>query len=93
MGRTLSLRCSVSCSAFEHISSFLEWTQHQKAGFKAVIHLLDDFLFVSPVGCGQCFKLLRGFVELAGEQDVPLAHEKNNPHPEFDIFRDWNGYS
>lgn len=74
--RVLPIGCSVSCAAFVKLSSFLEWSLRQKTGFIHTAHYLDDFLLVGPISSGQCAQLLWGFLDLAMELNVPLAHEK-----------------
>lgn len=59
--RALPMGCSVSCSAFERFSSFLEWALKQRSGCESAVHYLDDFLFVGPAGSGQCTALLVEF--------------------------------
>ncbi|XP_054843457.1 uncharacterized protein LOC129335043 [Eublepharis macularius] len=76
MDRALPMGCSISCASFERFSSFLEWAlKHRLRCFDAC-HYLDDYLFVGPEGSGQCARLLAGFIALAEELGVPLAHEK-----------------
>lgn len=41
---------------------------------------------VGPAGSGQCTRLLCGFHELAGELNVPLAHEKTEGPPQILTF-------
>lgn len=44
----LPMGCSISCHFFEMFSTFLEWVVRFETGSRAIIHYLDDFLFVAP---------------------------------------------
>ena len=46
--RCLPMGCSSSCAIFETFSTALEWLSLQKLRASAVLHILDDFLFVAP---------------------------------------------
>lgn len=48
--RALPMGCSISCSAFECFSSFLEWALRDRVGHDSTVHYLDDFLFAGPGG-------------------------------------------
>ncbi|XP_053105446.1 uncharacterized protein LOC128324664 isoform X1 [Hemicordylus capensis] len=74
--RALPMGCSISCSAFERFSSFLEWAVRERAGLTSVVHYLDDFLFCCPGPLSTCKYLMDTFHELAKELGVPLAPEK-----------------
>ena len=39
--------CSTSCSIFESFSTALEWIAISKLQASAVLHILDDFLFIA----------------------------------------------
>jgi len=45
--RCLPMGCSTSCSIFESFSTALEWIARRYLNSQAVIHILDDFLFVA----------------------------------------------
>lgn len=67
MDRCLPMGCAIFCSFFETFSSFLDWVVCDLSGLQSLIHYLDDFLVVGPLGTLQhVFKIFR----------VPLAPEK-----------------
>lgn len=46
--RCLAMGLKSSCAIFEKFSSSLEWLATQHLHASAVIHILDDFLFIAP---------------------------------------------
>ena len=44
----LPMGCSSSCTIFEAFSTALEWLSLHKLKASAVLHILEDFLFVDP---------------------------------------------
>lgn len=72
----LPMGCFISCLAFEHFSTFLEWVLKEWNGCKAVVHYLDYFLFAGPMASGHCGHLLATFVALEHELGVPLVGDK-----------------
>ena len=76
MDRAMPMGCSISCTAFEHFSLFLEWMLKCRVGPCQVIHYLDDFLFCGKPGTAQCEHLVRMFRRITKEFGVPLADEK-----------------
>ena len=46
--RCLPMGCSSSCNIFETFSTAFEWIASTKLQASAVIHILDDFLFLAP---------------------------------------------
>ena len=46
--RCMLMGCSSSCKTFEIFSSAIEWITQKKLHIDHVLHLLDDFLIVSP---------------------------------------------
>ena len=73
--RCLPMGCSSSCSIFEAFSTSLEWIIRQKVSDVAVLHILDDFLFISS-SFQKCQEALDIFQQLCVELGVPLAPEK-----------------
>ena len=61
-----------TCATFESFSTTLEWVAKSKLGASAVVHVIDDFLFLahSRVKCKQD---LQAFVNLCFELEGPLA--------------------
>lgn len=74
--RALPMGCSISCSAFECFSTFLEWVTRQRMRDNSSVHYLDDFLFMGPANSDQCLKFLATFQAFCCELGVPLAHDK-----------------
>ncbi|KAM4028647.1 uncharacterized protein ACNLHF_023941 [Anomaloglossus baeobatrachus] len=71
----LPMGCSISCFYFELFSTFLEWAACYEAGSRAIIHYLDDFLFVAQ-DSSRCSYLLNSFCSLMQRFGVPLSSEK-----------------
>lgn len=46
--RCMPMGCSSSCKTFEIFSSAVEWIARKKLHIDHILHLLDDFLIVSP---------------------------------------------
>ena len=46
--RCMPMGCSSSCKTFEIFSSAIEWITQKKLHIIHILHLLDDFLIVSP---------------------------------------------
>lgn len=67
--------CSVSCSFFETFSTALQWLANKRCGISKMIHILDDFLIVSP-SFSQADQSLSSFFSMCGELGVPMAPEK-----------------
>ena len=73
--KCLPMGCSSSCAIFESFSTGLEWIIQRKLPHVAVLHILDDFLFIAP-SYHQCLSALSTFKQLCLEIGVPLAPEK-----------------
>ena len=73
--RTLPMGLSSSCCLFEKLASALEWIAFRVLNVTAVIHVLDDFLFVAPTP-EKCQDDLTRFLRLCHNLGVPIAHEK-----------------
>ena len=43
----LSMRISSTCAIFECFSTTLKWVEKSKLGVTAVVHVIDDFLFLA----------------------------------------------
>ena len=61
--RCLPMGCSSSCAIFETFSTALEWLSLHKLRASAVLHILDDFLFVAP-SAEKCEADLANFLRL-----------------------------
>ena len=71
----LPMGCSSSCNIFETFSTALEWIAKNKLHASAVIHILDDFLFLGPSE-DKCRIDLKNFLNLCHQIGVPIADEK-----------------
>ena len=74
--RALPMDCSISCTAFESLSSFLEWKLRCSVGCKNTVHCSDDYLFCGESNTGKCKFTLKAFQTMAQELGLPLAEEK-----------------
>ena len=73
--RCLPMGCSSSCAIFEAFSTSLEWIIQTRLPQVAVLHILDDFLFISPTyHLGKV--ALQTFISICEDIGVPLAPEK-----------------
>ena len=68
----LPMGCSFACNIFETFSTALEWIASTKLQASAVIHILDDFLFLTP-SQDQCHKDLDNFIKFCSDFRVPIA--------------------
>ena len=68
--------CSISCTAFECFSSFVEWKLRTRVGCKSTAHYLDDYLFCGEQNIGKCKFILDTFWAMADEIGLLLAKEK-----------------
>ena len=66
---------SSSCNIFEIFSTALEWIAMNKLNASAVIHILDDFLFIAP-SKEKCQGDLNNFVTVCQRIGIPIANEK-----------------
>ena len=73
--RVLPMGCSSSCAIFEAFSTGLEWIIRQRLKNVAVLHILDDFLFIAE-SFRDCQYALHEFERICLEIGVPLAPEK-----------------
>ena len=73
--RCLAMGLKSSCALFEKFSSSLEWLATQHLHVSAVIHILDDFLFIAPTK-DKCSTDLHNFLAMCRFLGVPIANEK-----------------
>ena len=73
--RCLPMGCSSSCAIFEAFSTSLEWIIQRRLPRVAVLHILDDFLFISPT-YHESKLALQTFKHICADIGVPLAPEK-----------------
>ena len=72
--KVLPMGCSSSCAIFEAFSTSLEWIIRRLKNV-AVLHILDDFLFIAK-SAEECRFALEEFQRVCLELGVPLAPEK-----------------
>ena len=73
--RCMPTGCSSSCRTFEMFSTALEWTAQKKLHIPYILHLLDDFLIVSP-SQASCQHQLDNFLMFCSYLGIPMAPEK-----------------
>ena len=73
--KCLVFGASSSCRIFEQKSSALEWIAITKLGCKAMIHVLDDFIFLDQT-YDDCMQILRLFLQMCSAIGIPVAEEK-----------------
>ena len=73
--RCMPMGCSSSCKTFEAFSTAIEWIARHKFDVDELLHLLDDFLFVSATYI-QCQSSLNRFLCLCHELGIPIAPDK-----------------
>ena len=73
--KCLPMGCASSCRIFESFSSALHWIVSSRVKHTAVVHVLDDFLFISP-SFELCHRALLTFKSICRSLGVPLAPEK-----------------
>ena len=73
--RCLPMGCASSCAIFEKLSTALEWIASKLSPDVAILHILDDFLFISPT-FQSCQQALDRFIVVCQEVGVPLAPDK-----------------
>lgn len=74
--RCLPFGCSSSCAIFENFSSALQWMAQNKCNIPHIVHLLDDFLIISPPNRDLGNKHLEIFLKLCSTLGVPIKEEK-----------------
>lgn len=73
--KCLPMGLAESCRIFEEFSTALEWAAYTKLNATAVVHVLDDFLFIEE-GRTQCQAMLDKFQNMCSIIGVPLAADK-----------------
>ena len=73
--RCMPMGCSSSCKTFEAFSTAIEWIARHKLEVDELLHLLDDFLFVSATYI-QCQSNLNRSICLCNQLGVPIAPDK-----------------
>ena len=73
--RCMPMGCLSSCKTFETFSTAIEWIAQNKLHITHILHLLDDFLIISPTE-DLCQKQLDSFLMLSSYLGIPMAPEK-----------------
>lgn len=73
--RCMAMGCSSSCKTFETFSPEIEWIAQNKLHITDILHVLDDFLIISPTE-DLCRKQLDLFLMLCSYLRIPMAPEK-----------------
>lgn len=74
--KCLPMGCSISCSIFETFSTALQWIACTKFGVPAMLHILDDFLFLGSPDSSICKLALHQFMSMCDVLGVPIKGEK-----------------
>ena len=69
------MRLKSSCAIFEKFSTSLEWQAVHHLKVSAVLHILDDFLFIAH-SHHKCKADLCNFFSMCDFLGKPIAHEK-----------------
>lgn len=67
----MAFGASSNCKTFELLSTALEWIAIHKLGCRAMVHILDDFLFIDKT-YGECMQILRSFLNMCDDIGVPI---------------------
>ena len=73
--RYMPMGCSSSCRTFEIFSTAIEWVAQKKLHIPHILHLLDDFLIISP-SHNLCQKQLELFLMLSHYVGIPIVPGK-----------------
>ena len=73
--RCMPMGCASSWKTFEIFSTSIEWIARHKLEIDELLHLLDDFLFVSAT-YSQCQGNLDRFINLCSQLGIPIAPDK-----------------
>ena len=73
--RCMPVGCASSCRTFKIFSSAIEWIAKNHLHIQFMIHLLDDFLLVSPT-FNTCQEQLENLLALCNYLGIPMAPDK-----------------
>jgi hypothetical protein len=73
--RCMPMGFSSSCKTFEIFSTSIEWIARHKLAIDELLHLLDDFFFVSTT-YSQCQGNLDRFIHLCSQLGITIAPDK-----------------
>ena len=71
----MPMACSSSCKIFETFSTAVEWVARHKLSIPYMLHLLDDFLNVTPTE-SLCHSQLNIFLDMCYYLGIPIALKK-----------------
>ena len=74
--KALPMGCSISCRLFEDFSTAIHWVLSNKLAIPAVVHVLDDFLFIGSPATQECMHSLQSFLTLCENINIPIKHTK-----------------
>ena len=74
--KNLPFGLSVSCQAFEELSTAIQWILKNKLNVQYVSHILDDFMFFGKPHSNQCHNSLQSFLLLAESLGLPIKPSK-----------------
>jgi hypothetical protein len=74
--KTLPMGLSYSCNLFEQFSCAIHWIAETKLGILGCVHVIDDFLFISPPDYKQASENLYKFLKFADKLGLPIKDEK-----------------
>ena len=75
LDKRMPMGASSSCSAFESLSTAIQWILNQ-FGVKDVTHILDDFMFLGPPDDNTTLSSLKFFLLLMEYLYIPINHDK-----------------
>lgn len=74
--KTLPMGLSYSCNLFEQFSCAIHWIAENKLGILGCVHVIYDFLFISPPDYKQASENLYKFLKFADKLGLPIKDEK-----------------
>ena len=86
--KALPMGCSISCRLFEDFSTAIHWVLSNKLAIPAVVHVLDDFLFIGSPATQECMHSLQSFLTLCENINIPIKHTKT-VYPSTVIYVSW----
>ena len=72
----LPMGASLSCAIFERFSSWLQFATETHLKNQHIVHILDDFLFLSSAEADSCQSDLDSFLRFCDHIGVPIKQEK-----------------
>ena len=82
--KCMPMGCSMSCSTFEHFSTFLQWFVQEVHGLTNLDYYLDDFFF-AEMSHSVCSNSMFKFKNICKRLGVPIADEKEKV-----LWQVWN---